>query len=76
MNLAQQCPGFIQATDSQSNARLLSEAAMAKNIIADVVVDVDPGIKRTGTPFINLRCNLRSLSIVYPACDLGVCSLP
>ena len=51
MNLAQQCPGFIQATDSQSNARLLSEAAMAKNIIADVVVDVDPGIKRTGTPF-------------------------
>ncbi|MDP4782909.1 MAG: DSD1 family PLP-dependent enzyme, partial [Gammaproteobacteria bacterium] len=51
MNLAQQCPGFIQATDSQSNARLLSEAAVAKGIIADVVVDVDPGIKRTGTPF-------------------------
>ncbi len=41
MNLAQQCPGFIQATDSQSNARLLSEAAVAKGIIADVVVDVD-----------------------------------
>lgn len=51
MNLAQQCPGFIQATDSQSNARLLSEAAVSKGIIADVVVDVDPGIKRTGTPF-------------------------
>ena len=51
MNLAQQCPGFIQATDSQANARLLSEAAVAKGIIADVVVDVDPGIKRTGTPF-------------------------
>jgi D-serine deaminase-like pyridoxal phosphate-dependent protein len=51
MNLAQQCPGFIQATDSQSNARLLSEAAVAKGIIADVVVDVDPGIKRTGKPF-------------------------
>ena len=51
MNLAQQCPGFIQATDSQPNARLLSEAAVAKGLIADVVVDVDPGIKRTGTPF-------------------------
>ena len=51
MNLRQQCPGFIQATDSQANARLLSEAAVAKGIIADVVVDVDPGIRRTGTPF-------------------------
>ncbi|MBT3530344.1 MAG: DSD1 family PLP-dependent enzyme [Gammaproteobacteria bacterium] len=51
MNLRQQCPGFIQATDSQDNARLLSEAAVAKGIIADVVVDVDPGIRRTGTPF-------------------------
>jgi len=51
MNLAQQCPGFIQATDSQPNARLLSEAAVAKGIVADVVVDVDPGIRRTGTPF-------------------------
>lgn len=51
MNLRQQCAGFIQATDSQSNARLLSEAAVAKGIIADVVVDVDPGIRRTGTPF-------------------------
>lgn len=51
MNLRQQCPGFIQATDSQANARLLSEAAVAKGIVADVVVDVDPGIRRTGTPF-------------------------
>lgn len=51
MNLAQQCPGFIQATDSQPNARLLSEAAVAKGIVADVVLDVDPGIRRTGTPF-------------------------
>ncbi|MEX0962847.1 MAG: DSD1 family PLP-dependent enzyme [Pseudohongiellaceae bacterium] len=51
MNLRAQCPGFIQATDSQQNARMLSEAAVAKGIIADVVVDVDPGIRRTGTPF-------------------------
>lgn len=51
MNLRQQCPGFIQATDSPQNARLLSEAAVAKGIMADVVVDVDPGIKRTGIPF-------------------------
>lgn len=51
MNLRAQCPGFIQATDSQANARMLSEAAVAKGIVADVVVDVDPGIRRTGTPF-------------------------
>ncbi len=48
MNLRQQCPGFIQATDSPQNARMLSEAAVAKGIIADVVIDVDPGIRRTG----------------------------
>ena len=51
MNLASQCPGFIQATDSPANARQLSEAAVAMGIVADVVVDVDPGIRRTGTPF-------------------------
>tara|TARA_B110000240_G_scaffold135620_1_gene150386 strand:+ start:61 stop:1014 length:954 start_codon:yes stop_codon:yes gene_type:complete len=51
MNLRAQCPGFIQATDSEPNARLLSEAAVAMGITADVVVDVDPGIRRTGTPF-------------------------
>lgn len=51
MNLRAQYPGFIQATDSQANARMLSEAAMSMGIVADVVVDVDPGIRRTGTPF-------------------------
>jgi len=51
MNLRQQCPGFIQATDTPANARLLSEAAIAKGLVADVVVDVDPGIRRTGIPF-------------------------
>jgi D-serine deaminase-like pyridoxal phosphate-dependent protein len=48
MNLRQACPGFIQATDSSENARLLSEAAQALGIVADVVVDVDPGGNRTG----------------------------
>lgn len=51
MNLRQRCPGFIQATDSAANARLLSEAAVAKGIVADIVVDVDPGIRRTGIAF-------------------------
>lgn len=51
MNLRQTCPGFIQATDAPQNARLLSAAAVAKNLIADVVVDVDAGIRRTGIPF-------------------------
>lgn len=48
MKLRQRCPGFIQATDSTVNANLLSQAASAMNITADVVVDIDPGGHRTG----------------------------
>ena len=50
MALREACPEFIQATDSMANARLLSEAAAARGLIADVVIDVDPGMGRTGTP--------------------------
>ena len=48
MNLRRWCPGFVQATDTPSNARDLSEAAQATGIVADVVVDVDSGGHRTG----------------------------
>ena len=48
MHLRQQCPTFIQATDTADNARDLSEAAAALGIEADVVVDIDPGGHRTG----------------------------
>ncbi len=48
MALKQQCPAFIQATDSPQNARDLSAAAQALGIVADVVVDVDSGGHRTG----------------------------
>ena len=48
MHLRQQCPTFVQATDTAENARDLSEAAVALGIDADVVVDVDPGGHRTG----------------------------
>ena len=48
MGLAKQCPGFIQTTDTEANARALSEAATAAGITADVTVDVDPGGHRTG----------------------------
>ncbi len=48
MHLRQQCPTFIQATDTAENARDLSEAAAALGVEADVVVDVDPGGHRTG----------------------------
>ena len=48
MNLRRSCEGFIQATDTVANVRDLSEAAQAAAIVADVVVDVDPGGHRTG----------------------------
>jgi 3-hydroxy-D-aspartate aldolase len=48
MSLRKWCAGFIQATDTPENARLLSEAAQAAGLVADVVVDVDPGGHRTG----------------------------
>ncbi len=50
MALRRWCNGFIQATDSKANAWLLSEAAQSMGITADVVVDVDPGLHRTGAP--------------------------
>lgn len=48
MYLRKSCPGFIQATDTAANARELSAAAEAAGVVADVVVDVDPGGHRTG----------------------------
>ena len=36
MNLAENCPGLVQATDSPENARLLSEAATAMGITANI----------------------------------------
>ena len=48
MMLRKFCDGFIQATDTAQNAQQLSDAAQAAGIVADVVVDVDPGGHRTG----------------------------
>lgn len=70
MNLRQRCPGFIQATDSAANARLLSEAAQAKGLVADVVVDVDPGIRRTGTPLGQPALELAQLVDQLPGLNL------
>ena len=65
MNLRQENSSFVQATDSSQNARLLSEAASAMGITADVVVDVDPGGHRTGitpgTPALELAQLIDSL---------------
>ena len=65
MNLRQENSSFVQATDSSQNARLLSEAASAIVIPADVVVDVDPGGHRTGitpgTPALELAQLIDSL---------------
>lgn len=70
MQLRERCPGFIQATDSASNARLLSEAAVARGIVADIVVDVDPGIRRTGTPFGQPALELAQLVDQLPGLNL------
>ncbi len=48
MMLRKFCDGFIQATDTTQNAQQLSDAAQAAGIVADVVVDIDPGGHRTG----------------------------
>ena len=48
MGLRKRCDGFIQATDTEENARHLSSAAVEAGVVAEVVVDVDPGGHRTG----------------------------
>jgi D-serine deaminase-like pyridoxal phosphate-dependent protein len=48
MRLRSWSPGFIQATDTQANARDLSAAAQAARVTAEVVIDVDPAGGRTG----------------------------
>lgn len=50
MRLRTWCPGFIQAVDTQANARDLDAAAGEAGVVADVTVDVDPGGHRTGVP--------------------------
>ena len=48
MSLRKSCDDFIQAVDTAANARDLSAAATAMGVVADIVVDVDPGGHRTG----------------------------
>jgi D-serine deaminase-like pyridoxal phosphate-dependent protein len=50
MNLRRWCKGFIQSTDNPQNARDLSDAAVEAGVVADVIIDVDPEIHRTGVP--------------------------
>ena len=65
MSLRRWCPGFVQATDTQENARDLSEAAEAAGVTADVVVDVDPGGHRTGSRPGSRPSSWRNSSIDY-----------
>lgn len=48
MSLKKACAGFIQAVDTAANARELSDAAREAGVVADIVVDLDPGGHRTG----------------------------
>ena len=48
MLLRKRCDGFTQAVDTAANARDLSAAAKDAGVVADIVVDVDPGGHRTG----------------------------
>ena len=49
MALRKAHPNFIQAVDEEQNARDLSEAARAADVVADVVIDVAVGT-RSGIP--------------------------
>jgi len=48
MQLRKRCDGFTQAVDTLANARDLSAAATEAGVVADIVVDIDPGGHRTG----------------------------
>ncbi|MDP7471864.1 MAG: alanine racemase, partial [Vicinamibacterales bacterium] len=48
MQLRTRCDGFVQAVDTEANARDLGDAAREAGIVADIVIDVDPGGHRTG----------------------------
>jgi D-serine deaminase-like pyridoxal phosphate-dependent protein len=48
MELRERCDGFIQSVDTLENAQDLSDAAREAGVVADVVIDVDPGMHRTG----------------------------
>ena len=48
MQLRKRCDGFTQAVDTGANAHDLSAAATEAGIVADIVVDIDPGGHRTG----------------------------
>ncbi len=48
MQLRTRCDGFTQAVDTAANARDLSAAAGEARVVADIVIDIDPGGHRTG----------------------------
>ena len=48
MRLQKRYESFTQAIDTAANARDLSEAATEAGVVADIVVDIDPGGHRTG----------------------------
>lgn len=50
MELTRRSEEFVHAVDAQPNARDLSDAAREAGVTANVVVDVDPGLHRTGVP--------------------------
>ena len=50
MRLRKRYESFTQAIDTAANARDLSEAATEAGVVADIVVDIDPGGHRTGIP--------------------------
>ena len=48
MLLQKRGDGFTQAVDTAANARDLSAAATEAGVVADIVIDIDPGGHRTG----------------------------
>lgn len=48
VQLRQHAGGFMMVTDTEEKARLISSVAMELGVVVDVLIDVDPGIHRTG----------------------------
>ena len=71
MQLRKRCDGFTQAVDTTANARDLSAAAKEAGVVADIVIDIDPGGHRRASRRAPRRSSWHSSSTRCPRCGYG-----